>query len=139
MRPFVRNDSIVRSIWGDSDTILFVLAGSATEFALNRAVDRLFYTGRLPADPLGRLVSTAGFAQDFAFADEGTARRRRDRIRATHEAVERSRGRAIPAWAHRDVPYIALSMRSWRPSVSCPCPERCLRRGTLSDWSYGES
>ena len=84
MRPFVAPGSIVRTIWGDADTILFVFAGSAAEFALNRAVDWLFYTGKLPADPLGRLFSTAGFAQDIAFADEATTRRSLDRIRAAH-------------------------------------------------------
>jgi hypothetical protein len=57
MRPFVAPGSIVRSIWGDADTILFVFAGSAAEFALNRAVDWLFYTGKLPGNPLGRLCS----------------------------------------------------------------------------------
>src|SRR4051812_49955042 len=65
MRPYVAPGSIVRRIWGDADTILFVFAGSAAEFALNRAVDWLFYTGRLPADPLGRLFSTCPFAQDI--------------------------------------------------------------------------
>jgi hypothetical protein len=108
IRPFVAPGSIVRRIWGDADTILFVFAGSAAEFALNRAVDWLFYTGKLPADPLGRLFSTAGFAQDIAFVDEATARRSLDRIRAAHQAVERSRGRAIPAWAHRDVLYMLI-------------------------------
>jgi uncharacterized protein (DUF2236 family) len=109
MQPFVRPDSIVRRIWGDADTILFVFAGSAAEFALNRAVDWLFYTGKLPADPLGRLVSTARFAQDIAFEDAATARRSLDRIRAAHAAVERERGRAIPAWAHRDVLYMLIA------------------------------
>jgi hypothetical protein len=109
MQPFVRPDSIVRRIWGDADTILLVFAGSAAEFALNRAVDWLFYTGKLPADPLGRLVSTARFAQDIAFVDEATARRSLDRIRAAHGAVERERGRAIPAWAHRDVLFMLIA------------------------------
>src|SRR5206468_4290783 len=76
--------------------------------ALNRAVDWLFYTGKLPADPLGRLFSTARFARDIAFADEATARRSLGRIRAAHQAVERGRGRAIPAWAHRDVLYMLI-------------------------------
>ncbi len=66
MRPFVDPGSIVRRIWGDADTILFAFAGSAAEFALNRAVDWLFHTGKLPADPLGRLFSTARFAKDIA-------------------------------------------------------------------------
>ncbi len=108
MRPFVTPGSIVRTIWGDADTILFVFAGSAAEFALNRAVDWLFTTGKLPADPLGRLFSTARFARDIAFADEAKARRSLGRIRAAHEAVERGRGQTIPAWAHRDVLYMLI-------------------------------
>lgn len=95
-------------MWGDADTILLVFAGSAAEFALSRAVEWLFYTGRLPADPLGRLFSTARFAQDIVFVDEATAGRSLARIRAAHEAVERSRGEAIPAWAHRDVLYMLI-------------------------------
>jgi hypothetical protein len=116
MRPFVAHGSIVRSIWGDGDTILFVFAGSAAEFALNRAVDWLFFTGRLPADPFGRLVSTARFARDITFAEEGTARRSIDRIRAAHESVERERGQTIPVWAHRDVLYMLIdySERAYR-------------------------
>jgi uncharacterized protein (DUF2236 family) len=115
MRPFAPPGSIVRSIWGDADTILLAFAGSAAEFALNRAVDWLFYTGRLPADPLGRLFSTARFARDIVFADEATAARTLDRIRAAHGAVERGRGEAIPEWAHRDVLYmlIAYSERAY--------------------------
>ena len=116
MRPFVAPHSVVRAVWGDADTILFAFAGSAAEFALNRAVDWLFYTGQLPADPLGRLVSTAGFAREIAFADEDTARRSLDRIRAAHQAVEQSRGRAIPDWALRDVLYMLIdySERAYR-------------------------
>ena len=95
MRPFVAPGSIVRSIWGDADTILFVFAGSAAEFALNRAVDWLFYTGNLPGDLLRRLVSTTGFAREIAFADEDTARRSLERIRAAHQAIERSRRQTI--------------------------------------------
>jgi hypothetical protein len=107
-RPFAAPGSIVRRIWGDADTVLFAFAGSAAEFALNRAVDWLFYTGKLPADPLGRLFSTARFARDIAFADEATAARALARIRYAHGAVEWSRGQAIPAWAHRDVLYMLI-------------------------------
>jgi len=116
MRPFVAPHSIVRAIWSDADTILFVFAGSAAEFALNRAVDWLFYTGQLPADPLGRLFSTARFAQDIVFVDEEVARRSLDGIQAAHEAVERSRGQTIPDWAHRDVLYMLIdySERAYR-------------------------
>ena len=88
--------------------VLFVFAGSAAEFALNRAVDWLFFTGKLPADPIGRLFATAGYAQDIVFADEQTAARTLAGIRAAHEAVERQRGQSIPDWAHRDVLYMLI-------------------------------
>ena len=45
MTDFVKPGSIVRRIWGDGDMVLLVFAGSAAEYALNRAVDWLFYTG----------------------------------------------------------------------------------------------
>jgi uncharacterized protein (DUF2236 family) len=88
--------------------VLLAFAGSAAEFALNRAVDWLFFTGKLPADPIGRLFSTAGYAQHIVFADASTAARTLARIRAVHEAVERDRGQRIPDWAHRDVLYMLI-------------------------------
>jgi hypothetical protein len=116
MPPFVPHDSIVRVIWGDADTILFAFAGSAAEFALNRAADWLFFTGDLPRDPFGRLFSTARFAHDICFLEEAAARRALDRIRAAHESVERSRGGTIPDWAYRDVLYMLIdySERAFR-------------------------
>jgi uncharacterized protein (DUF2236 family) len=105
---FVGRGSIVRRIWGDGDMVLLVFAGSAAEFALNRAVDWLFFTGKLPRDPIGRLFATAGYAQQIVFADERTASSALDRIRAAHEAVERRRGQSIPDWAHRDVLYMLI-------------------------------
>jgi uncharacterized protein (DUF2236 family) len=100
---FVQKDSIVRRIWGDGDIVLLIFAGSAAEFALNRAVDWLFFTGKIANDPIGRLFSTARYAQQVVFADETTAARTLDRINAAHGAVERMRGQSIPDWAYRDV------------------------------------
>ena len=108
MTDFVSRGSIVRRIWGDGDMVLVVFAGCAAEFALNRAVDWLFFTGKLPNDPMGRLFSTAGYAQEIVFADEATTSRALERIRAVHQAVERRRGQAIPDWAHRDVLYMLI-------------------------------
>jgi uncharacterized protein (DUF2236 family) len=105
---FVRPGSIVRRIWADGDMVLLVFAGSAAEFALNRAVDWLFFTGKLPSDPIGRLFATAGYAQHIVFADELTASRTLEGIRAVHAAVERQRGQRIPDWAHRDVLYMLI-------------------------------
>jgi uncharacterized protein (DUF2236 family) len=108
MRDFVDRHSIVRSIWGNSDLILLIFAGAAAEFALNRAVDWLFFTGRLPQDPIGRLFSTARFAQEIVFVDEATAMQTLDRITAIHQSVERERGTPIPDWAYRDVLYLLI-------------------------------
>ena len=88
--------------------VLLVFAGSAAEFALNRAVDWLFFTGKLPADPIGRLFQTASYAQDIVFADTETAARTLNGIRAAHTAVEQQRGQRIPDWAHRDVLYMLI-------------------------------
>jgi uncharacterized protein (DUF2236 family) len=106
--PFVRPGSVVRRIWGDGDMIILIFAGSAAEFALNRAIDWLFFTGRLPDDPIGRVFTTAAYARDIVFADATTAQRTLDRIRAGHQAVERKRGQTIPDWAHRDVLYMLI-------------------------------
>lgn len=109
MTDFVARDSVVRRIWADGDMVLFVFAGSAAEFALNRAVDWLFFTGKLPSDPIGRLFKTASYSQQIVFADELTAARTLAGIRAVHEALERQRGQSIPDWAHRDVLYMLIA------------------------------
>jgi len=108
MTDFVPKQSIVRRIWGDPDLILLIFAGSAAEFALNRAVDWLFFTGKIPNDPIGRLFSTVRYAQEIVFVDEQTARRTLDRINAAHRAVERDRSQTIPEWAFRDVLYMLV-------------------------------
>lgn len=105
---FVRQGSVVRRIWGNGDIVLLVFAGSAAEFALNRAVDWLFFTGKLPSDPIGRLFATASYAQRIVFADDVTATQTLDGIRAAHAAIERQRGQQIPDWAHRDVLYMLI-------------------------------
>lgn len=112
---FVKQDSVVRQIWGKSDTILFIFAGSAAEFALNKAVDWLYFTGRLPADPLGRLFSTVAYSHRILFADESQARQAITGLRVIHGGLENSRGRAIPDWAYRDVLFMLIdySIRSF--------------------------
>ncbi|AUD00414.1 oxygenase MpaB family protein [Spirosoma pollinicola] len=108
MTYFVKPDSIVRHIWGDADVILLVFAGSAAEFALNRAVDWLFYTGKLPADPIARLFSTVRYAQEIVFAPELKARQAIAQMDAIHGGVEQNRGHTIPDWAYRDVLYMLI-------------------------------
>ena len=108
MLYFVEETSIVRKIWGKSDTILFIFAGAAAEFALNKAVDWLYYTGKLPADPLGRLFSTVQYAKGIVFATNEEALNTIDRIRKIHTAVETSRQSTIPDWAYRDVLFMLI-------------------------------
>lgn len=99
---------IVRKIWGKSDTVLLIFAGAAAEFALNKAVDWLYYTGKLPADPIERLFSTVEYAGNIIFSDEKRATAAIDSMRQIHNAVESSRGAKIPDWAYRDVLYMLI-------------------------------
>ena len=108
MEFFVDKDSIVRKIWGKSDTILFIFAGSAAEFALNKAVDWLYFTGRLPADPIGRLFSTVSYARAIIFSEKQEAIQAIDKITSIHSAIEKSRGDVIPDWAYRDVLFMLI-------------------------------
>lgn len=108
MENFVHPNSIVRKIWGKSDTILFIFSGAAAEFALNKAVDWLYFTGRLPADPIGRLFSTVSYARQIVFAPKKEAEAAIDKITAIHGGVEKSRGAKIPDWAYRDVLFMLI-------------------------------
>ncbi len=108
MTQFVHEQSVVRKIWGKSDTILFIFAGAAAEFALNKAVDWLYFTGKLPSDPLGRLFSTVTYARKIVFSPQDAANKAIDSIRHIHEAVEQNRGAAIPDWAYRDVLFMLI-------------------------------
>ena len=108
MKLFVQKNSIVRKIWGKSDTVLFIFAGAAAEFALNKAVDWLYFTGKLPADPIGRLFSTVRYARGIVFAPLDEANKTIDAIQKIHNAVEQNRGFTIPEWAYRDVLFMLI-------------------------------
>lgn len=108
MQFFVARSSIVRKIWGKSDTILFIFAGSAAEFALNKAVDWLYFTGKLPGDPIGRLFTTVDYARRIVFSSLDEANKAIDTMQHIHTAVENKRGYQIPAWAYRDVLFMLI-------------------------------
>lgn len=108
MSFFVEKNSVVRKIWGKSDTVLFIFAGASAEFALNKAVDWLYYTGRLPADPLARLFSTVSYARRIVYSPSDDANKAIDTMRHIHTAVENSRGASIPDWAYRDVLFMLI-------------------------------
>jgi len=115
MSHFVDEKSIVREIWKNTDTVLLIFAGSAAEFALNKAVDWLYFTGKIPTNPLERLFSTVEFAQKIVFSEEKLALATIDKITQIHQGVEQSRGQTIPDWAYRDVLYMLIdySIRSF--------------------------
>jgi hypothetical protein len=108
MEWFVKQNSIVREIWGNADTVLLIFGGAAAEFALNKAVDWLYFTGRLPADPIGRLFSTVTYARHIVFAPAETANNIIDKMRMIHTGVETKRGSTIPDWAYRDVLFMLI-------------------------------
>ncbi len=108
MHFFVQKNSMVRKIWGKSDTVLFIFAGASAEFALNKAVDWLYFTGKLPADPLGRLFSTVTYARKIVFSPTAEANASIDILRQIHGAVENKRGALIPDWAYRDVLFMLI-------------------------------
>ena len=115
MEYFVDKHSVVRQIWGKSDTILFIFAGASAEFALNKAVDWLYFTGRLPVDPVGRLFSTVSYAKAIIFSEKQAALRTIDAMVTIHANVEAKRAAAIPDWAYRDVLFMLIdySIRSF--------------------------
>jgi hypothetical protein len=112
---FVNIDSIVRKIWDKADTILFIFAGASAEFALNKSVDWLYFTGKLPSDPLGRLFGTVSYSRQILFSEYDAALRSIDQITAIHKGVEASRGAQIPDSAYLDVLYLLIdySIRSY--------------------------
>ncbi len=108
VESFVKEHSAVRKIWGKGDTILFIFAGASAEFALNKAVDWLYFTGKLPSDPLGRLFSTVSYARKIVFSSMEDAHKAIDMMRHIHTAVETKRGATIPDWAYRDVLFMLI-------------------------------
>src|SRR6476660_4781981 len=108
MESFVDKDSIVRKIWGKGDTVLLIFAGASAEFALNKAVDWLYFTGRLPSDPLGRLFSTVAYAREIIFSTTDRANKAIDKMTDIHSSVEEARDAKIPPAAYRDVLFMLI-------------------------------
>lgn len=108
MDNFVANHSIVRKIWSNADVILFIFAGAAAQFSINKAVDWLYFTGKLPSDPLGRLFSTVAYTQKIVFSTTEKANTAIDQITQIHQNVEVARNSKIPDWAYRDVLFMLI-------------------------------
>ena len=102
------SSAVTRRIWGSPDAILLFFAGGAAEFAAIKAVDWLFFTGRLPGAPVQRFFETVRFAQSVFFADPAGATEAVERINRIHRRVEEARGEEIPQWAYRDMLFILI-------------------------------
>jgi hypothetical protein len=108
MKTFVDEASIVKKIWSTTDITLFIFAGAAAEFALNKQVDWLYFTGKLPGDPIGRLFSTVKYAQYIIFKEEREAISSIEKINSIHQNIELSRGFKITNEGYQDVLYMLI-------------------------------
>jgi uncharacterized protein (DUF2236 family) len=102
------SSAVTRRIWGSPDAVLLFFAGGAAEFAAIKAVDWLFFTGRLPSAPVERFFETVRFAQRVFFGDPAGATDAIERINRIHRRVEEARGEEIPQWAYRDMLFILI-------------------------------
>lgn len=108
MKTFVEDTSIVKKIWSTTDITLFIFAGASAEFALNKQVDWLYFTGKLPGDPIGRLFSTVKYAQYIIFKEEKEAIASIEKINAVHRNVESARGYKISEEGYQSVLYMLI-------------------------------
>ncbi|MCE7990201.1 MAG: DUF2236 domain-containing protein [Caldilinea sp. CFX5] len=98
----------LQRIWGSPDAILLIFAGGAAEFAAIKAVDWLFFTNALPADPIGRFFDTVRYAQHVFFSSYDEANAALNKVNRIHHAVETARKTTIPDWAYRDVLFLLI-------------------------------
>ena len=94
---------VSRRIWSNPTSMLLVFVGASGEFPLNPSVDWLFYTGRLPQDPIARFLSTIEYLRRLIIADEQSRNVEAAKLKRLHEELESKRGKTIPAESYRDV------------------------------------
>ena len=92
-----------RRVWSDPTCMLLVFVGASAEFPLNPSVDWLFYTGRLPADPIARFLSTIDYLRQLMVADDETRNIQASNLKQLHLKLEEKRGCQIPPESYRDV------------------------------------
>lgn len=82
---------MTRKIWGDPENVLLIYAGAAAEFALNPENHWLFYTGKLPSDPLRRFEETLRYQQKLFFMPQEAVPAVARHIKDIHRQVEKKR------------------------------------------------
>ncbi|MCG6873116.1 MAG: DUF2236 domain-containing protein [Gammaproteobacteria bacterium] len=92
-------------------------SGSSAEFALNPVCEWLFFTGKLPADPVGRFFTTTRYMKELLLApDDEQHIQACQAVRHVHSRLEEQRGKRLPDASYRDVLFMGLtySLRAHR-------------------------
>jgi hypothetical protein len=82
---------ITRRIWSDADNVLLIYAGAAAEFALNPENHWLFYTGKLPSDPLRRFEKTLEYQRKLFFTPREALPALAGHLKGIHMDLEKKR------------------------------------------------
>jgi len=84
---------VTRTIWGNAENIALIYAGAAAEFALNPENHWLFYTGKLPTDPLHRFEKTLRYQRKLFFMPQEAVPALAKHIKEIHNDLEEKRSR----------------------------------------------
>jgi hypothetical protein len=95
--------TLAQRIWSDPTCLLLIFAGGSAEFAVHPNVDWLFYTGKLPSDPIGRFFSTIEYLREMLIRPADQREELAKALRGLHTDIEHRRGGKIPDVAYRDV------------------------------------
>lgn len=95
--------TVAQRIWSDPTCLLLIFAGGSAEFAVHPNVDWLFFTGKLPADPIGRFFSTIDYLRQMLVVSAAEREPLARSLRGLHTDIEERRGGRIPDIAYRDV------------------------------------
>jgi hypothetical protein len=95
--------TVAQRIWSDPTCLLLIFAGGSAEFAVHPNVDWLFFTGKLPGDPIGRFFSTIDYLRKMLVVSAEEREPLARALRGLHGDIEDRRGSHIPDLAYRDV------------------------------------
>lgn len=100
---------LMERVWSDPDGVAIVFVGTSAEFALHSMADWLFFTGSLPADPVGRFAGTLRYVSRLLFAPSREAWREGvGDVKEIHRGVEGRRGMVIANRDYRDTLLMLL-------------------------------
>ena len=110
MGPVTRlfGSEITRTIWGEAETILLIYAGAAAEFALNPENHWLFYTGKLPSNPLRRFENTLRYQRKLFFMPQESVPALAGHIKDIHSDLERKRSQEQGEMKISDQAYLQV-------------------------------